>query len=339
MAPFSGNGFLYPPHPPPTPPPQLKPIIIRSLARYLYTTHTCILLLAVTGLLWACSLLFVPHKLKAFFLDHGISTCLRTALSSRCGPFLTPTDTQGNNVSAERTRQRMLESIIVLKRFLNFSVGGFNSRYVKWNHGSPDSRFQRFRFQREFLAFPDFSVCPQITSSYLYSAVKQGGVDFVFPAYNVDEYMCRWRSIQASTSVAISRTCHSQRSLRGVGLLLGCLGSKLSSTSTLSQRSELNRIDYRLSDSRNGKYRGEENQSGISIFPVTEKNYKLSDFSEQFSNSDDEFDWRWLPLGIAGLICLIWGMFVFYTSDKTIGMVMFLVGWICSQIGFARCFN
>jgi hypothetical protein len=108
--------------------------------------------------------------------------------------------------------------------------------------------------------------------------------------------------------------------LRGIGALF--------------QRMELQTVDNSLRERCNRKREREYNQSNVEIVPIADKNYKLLGFSEEFSNADDEFKWRWLTLGIAGFVCFICGLVICHTKSLFIGMLLYLIGWVCGVIGF-----
>lgn len=207
--------------------------------------------------------------------------------------------------------------------------------------GVTNSRLEELVGQAKLLTVPDLSTGTQILKADFKRAVKQCGINLIWRTFDRERhaYESFNAGVRHGNRLAISCACTCQTAFRGIRLFLSGFRSELGSISTLSHWPELNRIDYRLRDSCNGKYRSKENQNSIGIFTVSKKNYKLLGFSEQLSNPDDKFDWGWLPLGVAGFICLIWGIFVFYTKSMTLGMVMFIVGWVCSQIGFARWFN
>ncbi len=82
----------------------------------------------------------------------------------------------------------------------------------------------------------------------------------------------------------------------------------------------MNTVDYGLSESRNGKQERQSNKSSVSIFAVADKDYKFLDFSEQFPDPSDEFDWRWLPLGLVGFMCFLSGIIVVYSNRIIRGM-------------------
>lgn len=111
------------------------------------------------------------------------------------------------------------------------------------------------------------------------------------------------------------------------------------------QGTELNSVYYSLGEGRNGEQEREENQERVSISSVADEDYKFPDLSEQFSNAGNElseFNWKWFPLGIGGLACLLFGIGVYCFAKRrsiVLGITLTVVGWVCGQIGFIRWFN
>jgi hypothetical protein len=115
--------------------------------------------------------------------------------------------------------------------------------------------------------------------------------------------------------------------------------------SRLPQRTELDTVDYCLGNGCDCKQEREENQCGVGVVSMANEDYELLDLSKQFSNASSElseFNWKWLPLGIGGLICFLSGITVFFFAKRRsviLGLTLTVVGWVCGQIGFVRWFN